>query len=104
MDPLQQAVVLCLGDDSETTLFLLQLINDPSADLAMESPTSEAALIESLAALESEGLVSHRIEYLGATKPGGGVPEYDEGRPKVDWWQLTRAGELVLAQEVARRG
>ncbi|MBW3651535.1 MAG: hypothetical protein KY458_13300 [Actinobacteria bacterium] len=100
MDPLQQAVVFCLGDDSEMTLLLLQLINDPSADLAMESPTSEAALIESLAELESEGFVSHRVEFLDAPKPGGAVPEYDEGRPKVVWWQLTRAGELARRRGV----
>ena len=65
---------------------------------------SETVVLESLQALEGRRLVRARTDRIESPKPqpGTGVPEYEVGRTRLLWWELTPAGRAA-AEGVASR-
>lgn len=102
---LEKKVLMALGDGSETTLLVLQLVNAPGGIEELADPLTEVEIVEALAQLEADGMVSSRTErWNGPPEPRAGVPEWAEGRPQVLWWGLTQTGKAQVEQEVRRRG
>ena len=98
---LERGVVFALGDGSETTLLVLEMVNDPED--RQGEPIEEGALTEALTGLERGGLLVRTTDRCEPT-PGCGIPEWDEGRGEVVWWELTTAGRNRCELEVKRRG
>lgn len=89
---LQQQVLLALGNGMETTLLVLEMLNDAEAGPVLD----EAAVLQELADMEAAGLVSRQ------TTPGPGtpelgvrIPEHEQGRAEVVWWALTDTGKCA---------
>ncbi len=103
LTPLQLAALFALDTGTETTLLVLQLVNDAVLGPALEQPASEAKLVKALTELEAGGLVCRPvIEHPDRAMPGCGVPEYDQGRSEVSWWDLTPAGKNRVDMEAKR--
>lgn len=98
---LERGVVFALGNGSETTQLVLEMLSDRE-DRQWE-PIDEGALTEVLTGLERDGLLVRRTDRCEPT-PGCGIPEWDEGRGEVVWWELTTVGRSRCELEVKRRG
>src|SRR5690242_5197993 len=95
---LAAAILRTLGDDSESTLLILDAIHGLFPDV------SERILLEALGDLQRRGLVQHVAQDLPAREsPGTGVPELTQGRSTVSWWGLTVDGRAER-QAVIRAG
>lgn len=82
-------------DDSETTLLLLQIINDPDSirpPMSSDTRYSQFELLAALSELKSMGLVSRREEVISMKDQDVSIPEYALGRTTVSWWTLTSEG------------
>ena len=102
---LELNLVFSLGDGSETTLLLLEMVNDRVEDGVSSERVEEEEIRQALSSLELQGCASQRVEHHdGGPEPGTGVPEYEQGRPEVVWWDLTVEGGRRLQEEVERRG
>lgn len=102
---IKRGIVFALGNGSETTLLLLELIGDAGSESTAEEAVDEGRLLEALDSLEQEGVVVRQTEYREALRePGGGIPEWAEGRAEVVWWDLTNTGKCRLADAVRQRG
>ncbi len=100
---LQQEILSALGNGTETTLLVLEMLSDLEVGPVLE----EAAVVQELVNMEAAGLVFRRTE-PGSGKPEpvahGNIPEYKEGRAEVVWWELADAGRVLLQEEISRRG
>ncbi len=101
---IERGIVFALGNGSETTLLVSELLGDADCE-ASEEAVDEGRLLEALDALEREGVVFRQTEYREALRePGGGIPELAEGRAEVVWWDLTKAGRCRLEEAIRQRG
>lgn len=102
---LELSLVFCLGNGSETTLLLLEMVDDVVEDGANGERVDDEDLRQALSSLQLRGLAFHRVEHHDSgPEPGTGVPEYEQGDPQVGWWDLTEDGKRRLQEEVERRG
>jgi len=98
---LQQEVLFALGNGTETTLLVLEMVSDPKVGPVLD----EAAVLQALADMEAAGLVSRQTTPgPGKPEPGAGLPEHDQGRAEVIWWTLTEAGEVRCREETNLQG
>lgn len=102
-----------LLQSAETTMLLLELVNDPRAAHAAPgagSQCTEERLSDVLGDLEAMGVVRSRV--YGVTEVGthdsGGLPEHALHRSTVRWWWLTQAGRdfarRIVAEDSAGSG
>lgn len=102
---IERGIVFALGDGSETTLLVSEILGDAGSESTAEEAADEGRLLEALEALEREGVVFRQTHYREALRePGGGIPELAEGRAEVVWWDLTKAGSCRLEEAVRQRG
>ncbi|MEO6120966.1 MAG: hypothetical protein ABIW46_00315, partial [Acidimicrobiales bacterium] len=76
-------VLRSLLDGTESTLLLLELVNNPHVrtPLTGRPPMLEPELVRTLTGLQERALVAGRVETgTGTPEPGTGVPEYEQGR------------------------
>jgi hypothetical protein len=97
---LELDVVAGLGNGSETTLLVFEMVNGVDPEQVAEDAVSEERLVETLFELERRGLVSRRTDHHEAWREFRcGIPEWEEGRTETLWWDLTEAGKCRLEEE-----
>jgi hypothetical protein len=107
LEPLEVKALLCLQDGDETTLLVLQLVNDPDTvgPLFGKPPITEDELRGALGVLQARGLVrSYLTPGPGVKEVGTGLPEHEEARSVVIWWSLTPPGRGVAASSTGAKG
>ena len=98
---LQREILFALGNGTETTLLVLEMLSDLTSAPVLE----ETTVLQELEIMEAGHLVS-RQTLPGPGKPehGVGIPEHELGRGEVHWWALSKAGAVRLQEERDRRG
>ena len=99
---LQQQLLFLLLDGAESTLLLLETLNDGNArrlHRTLNDLYSESEIVPALRDLEEKGLVRSKHDVIEPA-PEISIPEYATGRGEIAWWSLTRSGRTV-AEAVA---
>lgn len=102
--PLHRQLMLMLLDDTETTMLLLEMLDDTGIRRVegwQQELLSEQEVIRALIELEGLGLVTRREDSIRPHDLVVSIPEFRLGRSAVVWWALTNAGRSLILQEVA---
>lgn len=98
--PLEKQLLVLLVDGSESTLLLLEILNNSRArriDSALKRGYAEVEIGPVLHTLEDRGLVTSLVKDI-YREPTVSIPEYQDGREKVLWWSLTPQGRQLALQ------
>jgi len=99
LSPLQKQLLILLADGAESSLLVVELLNDQRthrAHLPVRPSYSEEEVVPVLRDLVGMGLASRSTQVISpGTAPVGGVPEFHEGRSSILWWSLSKRGREV---------
>ena len=95
--------MLMLLDDAETTMLLLEMLDDIGIRRVegWQQQSSEQDVLRGLIELEGLGLVTRREDSIDPQDLVVPIPEYRLGRSTVVWWALTDTGRSLILQDMA---